>query len=209
MRAAVEGQHLEGNPDADSRSVNLHAAIGATIKHTGTRSDDYYTTMNGISTLSRHSAILAGGRRKSLSGVSPEPEPEPEPESELTVRQGQIQVPDPNRALWHGFRSGTVSAAAEGGGGDDDIKGLTWALKRMNFSFHVYANARTATLRRQFGIDERQYTASLGGHKNAHFDGGKSGAIFFFSKDQRYIVKEVTKAERRALLKLLPEYRLS
>ena len=37
----------------------------------------------------------------------------------------------------------------------------------------------------------------------------RNRAIFFFSKDQRYIVKEVTKAERRTLLKMLPEYRLS
>lgn len=58
-----------------------------------------------------------------------------------------------------------------------------------------------------FGVDGISYATSLRGHKDAHFDGGKSGAIFFFSADQRYIIKEVTNSERKALVKLLPGYK--
>ncbi len=57
-----------------------------------------------------------------------------------------------------------------------------------------------------FGVDGISYATSLRGHKDAHFDGGKSGAIFFFSADQKYIIKEVTDSERKALVKLLPGY---
>lgn len=57
-----------------------------------------------------------------------------------------------------------------------------------------------------FGVEGVSYATSISGHKDAHFDGGKSGAIFFFSADQRYIIKEVTDSERKALVKLLPAY---
>ena len=70
-----------------------------------------------------------------------------------------------------------------------------------------YVDGQFAWLRTSlFEIGSARYAASLSGHKDAHFDGGKSGAIFFFSKDKRYIIKEVTENERKTLLSILPHY---
>ena len=40
----------------------------------------------------------------------------------------------------------------------------------------------------------------------ATFDGGKSGAIMFFSADKRYIVKQMSRAECKLLCKLVVDY---
>ena len=71
---------------------------------------------------------------------------------------------------------------------------------------NIAANAECQRLRDVFGISTDSYEVSLRGHCDAHFDGGKSGAIFFFSADERYIVKEVASSERKELLNLMPHY---
>ena len=89
----------------------------------------------------------------------------------------------------------------------EDVDNLRWALKRMKFKFTSYVEGHFSQLRTSlFEIGPARYAASLSGHKDAHFDGGKSGAIFFFSKDKRYIIKEVTTSELQTLLSILPNY---
>eukprot|EP01050_Picozoa_sp_SAG11_P011290 SAG11_NODE_1186_length_5590_cov_2.852850_3_plen_110_part_00 len=44
-----------------------------------------------------------------------------------------------------------------------------------------------------------EYIHSLRGYKNERFDGGASGAIMFFSADQRYIVKQMARSEAKKL----------
>ena len=88
----------------------------------------------------------------------------------------------------------------------DNIDELRGAMERMKFSYVAYSHAAFADLRELFGVDAAGYTKSLGGHKDAKFDGGASGAIMFFSADKRYIIKQVEKAERETLVKLLPGY---
>lgn len=89
---------------------------------------------------------------------------------------------------------------------DVELNGLRHSLKRINFSYTSYADSECRQLRDIFAIPEGGYLASLGGHCDAHFDGGKSGAIFFFSSDKRFIIKEVVASERRTLMALLPDY---
>jgi hypothetical protein len=80
-----------------------------------------------------------------------------------------------------GFGPRSTLTQADG----DEINGLRWAIKRMKFSFTAYAEAAFADLRENFyEIGPARYAASLRGQTDAHFDGGKSGAIFFFSQDQ-------------------------
>ena len=88
----------------------------------------------------------------------------------------------------------------------DNIDELRGAMERMKFSYVAYSHAAFADLRELFGVDAAGYTKSLGGHKDAKFDGGASGAIMFFSADKRYIIKQVEKAEREKLVELLPGY---
>lgn len=52
--------------------------------------------------------------------------------------------------------------------------------QRMNFSYTSYADGECRQLREIFAMPEDGYLASLRGHRDAHFDGGKSGGCQTF-----------------------------
>jgi 1-phosphatidylinositol-4-phosphate 5-kinase len=92
------------------------------------------------------------------------------------------------------------------------------------FKFRDYCPLVFQHLRQKFGIDPADYlvslcntldngdnalrllpTPGLNSKKYSRFL-GKSGSLFFFSHDMKYIVKTVPKSEASLLLQLLPDY---
>ncbi|EKX36253.1 hypothetical protein GUITHDRAFT_90050 [Guillardia theta CCMP2712] len=81
------------------------------------------------------------------------------------------------------------------------------------FKFKDYAPAVFRSLRAIFDIDTADYMVAL---CNTQADGsnalrimgtpGKSGSLFFFSNDMKFIVKTLPKREAKLLLEILPNY---
>lgn len=81
------------------------------------------------------------------------------------------------------------------------------------FKFKDYCSHAFRFLRHQFGIDPADYMVSL---CNTQKNGenalrelptpGKSGSLFFFSHDMRFILKTIPKSEAKLLRYLLPSY---
>lgn len=70
-----------------------------------------------------------------------------------------------------------------------------------------YAVARC--LRSLSGVQTSDYISSLCSDQSLQLlanPGGHSGAMFYITADERYIVKTVTRSEARLLVKLLPKY---
>lgn len=76
------------------------------------------------------------------------------------------------------------------------------------FVFYDYASLCFKQLRERFGIDAAHFLLSVCHDKSLSILGtpGKSGALFFFSQDMKYILKTVTKKESKFLRKILPYY---
>mmetsp|Transcript_108215 Transcript_108215/g.338510 ORF Transcript_108215/g.338510 Transcript_108215/m.338510 type:complete len:375 (+) Transcript_108215:1-1125(+) len=75
-------------------------------------------------------------------------------------------------------------------------------------TFERLEGPRFAAFRQQqLGISEASYLASFSElHGGATQDAGKSGSLFWFTSDGRYILKSATEAEAARLLELLPRY---
>ena len=90
---------------------------------------------------------------------------------------------------------------------------LPSTIGRHAFEFSDYESELFLTLRKEFSVRDpeyvRSFTISNEGQSTAmleKFTEGRSGSFFYFTYDHRYIVKTVTKAERRCLQHFLPEY---
>lgn len=64
-----------------------------------------------------------------------------------------------------------------------------------------------AHFREIFGISEPEYQRSLGSLEGGTTQSsGKSGSLFFFSQDRRYVLKTISEGERDKLLDMFPAY---
>lgn len=79
-----------------------------------------------------------------------------------------------------------------------------------NFQFKDYAPHIFRSIRDMSGIDPSEYMVSLCGSDSLSMLGtpGKSGALFFFSQNMKFIIKTVTKKEALFLKHILPDYHL-
>jgi len=81
-------------------------------------------------------------------------------------------------------------------------------LNGVIYDFMDYAPRIFMLIRKQYGITQEAYVESLckkgihGGDTGA----GKSGMLFFFSKDRRFVVKTITRGELKFTRKILKAY---
>lgn len=90
---------------------------------------------------------------------------------------------------------------------------FTPAHKTPSFKFKDYFPIVFRHLREKFKIDPTEYMVSichtLDNGQNALLElptPGKSGSLFFFSQDMKYILKTIPKREAKLLRSLLPAY---
>lgn len=79
---------------------------------------------------------------------------------------------------------------------------------RYDFKFKDYAPWVFRSLREQFGIDAADYLVSLTGKYvlSELYSPGKSGSLFYYSQDYRFIIKTIRESEHLFLRKILPYY---
>ena len=87
----------------------------------------------------------------------------------------------------------------------DPCVGIKWKADTLSCSFKAFFADQFDALRRNCKC-ETQYIESLARCVKWDAIGGKSGAAFLKTKDDRFIVKEVDKAEMKALLNWAPRY---
>ncbi|RHY16236.1 hypothetical protein DYB25_005077 [Aphanomyces astaci] len=145
----------------------------------------------------------------------------------LTHLQGGDPVLEPNVGLTEHFstslRKDLMNASARSDEFEDGGTHLWYAEKkrlattvRLNTSklqvyydklgFTDYAPRVFANLRAIAGIDPEEYESSFVGTLSEIASEGKSGMLFYFTSDRRYIVKTMTKDEHAFLLRMLPSY---
>ena len=80
--------------------------------------------------------------------------------------------------------------------------------QRPAFTWKDYSPAAFCMLRSMFGMDACDYALSLAGPDALRTtpSPGKSGSVFFLSRDDRFLIKTVTREEMRLLLRLVPRY---
>jgi hypothetical protein len=78
------------------------------------------------------------------------------------------------------------------------------------YKFRTYCPNRFRELRKLFRIDEGDMAGGLHDAMEAYqegsFTGGASGSFMYYSQDKRFIVKQITHAELKVLLDILPQY---
>eukprot|EP00904_Undaria_pinnatifida_P014236 jgi/Undpi1/9943/HiC_scaffold_28.g12397.m1 len=76
------------------------------------------------------------------------------------------------------------------------------------FKFRDYAPKAFRKLREVYGIDESSYMYSVAGDYDylELITNSKSGSFFFYSHDQKYIIKNMKRAEAAFFLRILPQY---
>ncbi|CAM9478500.1 unnamed protein product [Ectocarpus sp. 6 AP-2014] len=76
------------------------------------------------------------------------------------------------------------------------------------FKFRDYAPKVFKNLRGLFGIDEASYMNSVAGDYDylELITNSKSGSFFFYSHDQKYIIKNMKRAEAKFFRSILPQY---
>jgi hypothetical protein len=72
--------------------------------------------------------------------------------------------------------------------------------------FTDYAPKIFENIREACGIDNSQYEQSFAGTLLERASEGKSGMLFYFTSDRKYLVKTMTKKEHSFLLEILPLY---
>eukprot|EP00301_Raphidiophrys_heterophryoidea_P017967 c2955_g1_i1.p1 GENE.c2955_g1_i1~~c2955_g1_i1.p1 ORF type:complete len:465 (-),score=99.80 c2955_g1_i1:244-1638(-) len=80
--------------------------------------------------------------------------------------------------------------------------------KSPDFKFKDYAPLAFKHIRSRFGIDEAEYMLSIGGEgalKEVPTP-GKSGALFYKTKDDKFLIKTITKAETKYFRHILAQY---
>jgi hypothetical protein len=73
--------------------------------------------------------------------------------------------------------------------------------KFLDYEPHLFGS-----LRRLHGINDDDYVASLSRTRREKFGEGASGAFLYFSTDERFIVKTLTKSEAEVLLSMVHDY---
>jgi hypothetical protein len=131
-----------------------------------------------------------------------------------------------NTNFWRGFNSIFVGAAeserllgqTEPPEGQETNETLLQAIERnkhlTQHTFRAYEPTLFRQLRELFKIDTLKQDGTydsllhdaLESHEEGTFTGGASDAFMYWSSDKRFMVKQMTHAEMKLLLKLLPEY---
>mmetsp|Transcript_22380 Transcript_22380/g.33066 ORF Transcript_22380/g.33066 Transcript_22380/m.33066 type:complete len:456 (+) Transcript_22380:51-1418(+) len=103
-----------------------------------------------------------------------------------------------------------------GSGRSSSIHNNKFLLDQPSFRCHSYSPELFEKIRKSFGISNTQYYACLALQEERQTScfrviskneaSGKSGSFFFFSSDQRFILKSCTKSDFKTLLRILPEY---
>ncbi|OQR86822.1 phosphatidylinositol-4-phosphate-5-kinase (Pi-PIPK-D2) [Achlya hypogyna] len=78
--------------------------------------------------------------------------------------------------------------------------------KLSHVKFTSYRPSTFAALRGHFNVTTEDFVKSFEEATKPSISEGASGAFLFFSKDMRFIVKSMVKAEARFLIKIAPEY---
>ena len=65
-----------------------------------------------------------------------------------------------------------------------------------SFEFRSYAGGAFRGMRRHFGVSDSDYVRSLSKLTGGQVGEGKSGMLFFFSADKRYVLKTVKESEK-------------
>nr|KYP63169.1 Phosphatidylinositol-4-phosphate 5-kinase 8 [Cajanus cajan] len=78
----------------------------------------------------------------------------------------------------------------------------------INFYWKDYCPMVFRNLREMFKLDAAEYMMSICGDSGLRdlSSPGKSGSIFYLSKDDRFVIKTVNKSELKVLLNMLPKY---
>ncbi|KAJ1435008.1 Phosphatidylinositol-4-phosphate 5-kinase, core [Sesbania bispinosa] len=78
----------------------------------------------------------------------------------------------------------------------------------INFYWKDYRPMVFRNLREMFKLDAAEYMMSICGDSGLRdlSSPGKSGSIFYLSKDDRFVIKTLTKSELKVLLNMLPKY---
>lgn len=80
----------------------------------------------------------------------------------------------------------------------------------LRIRFNDYAPATFSEIRQGFKLTQKSYLDSFSRTCHERIQqkagGGSSGAFMFYTADYNYIVKSVTREERRVLLRMLPSY---
>ncbi|RZB97596.1 Phosphatidylinositol 4-phosphate 5-kinase 8 isoform D [Glycine soja] len=78
----------------------------------------------------------------------------------------------------------------------------------INFYWKDYCPMVFRNLREMFRLDAAEYMMSICGDSGLRdlSSPGKSGSIFYLSKDDRFVIKTVNKSELKVLLNMLPKY---
>ncbi|XP_027336794.1 phosphatidylinositol 4-phosphate 5-kinase 7-like isoform X1 [Abrus precatorius] len=78
----------------------------------------------------------------------------------------------------------------------------------INFYWKDYCPMVFRNLREMFKLDAAEYMMSICGDSGLRdlSSPGKSGSIFYLSKDDRFVIKTVKKSELKVLLNMLPKY---
>lgn len=106
--------------------------------------------------------------------------------------------------------------AAFGGGRASVHHNNKFVVEQPTFRCHSFSPSLFESIRTAFGISEVKYYATLGLQEVRNAScfrvitkddaSGKSGSFFFFSSDQRFILKSCTKTDIKTLIKILPKY---
>ncbi|KAG4945334.1 hypothetical protein AAZX31_15G044600 [Glycine max] len=85
---------------------------------------------------------------------------------------------------------------------------LTPPHSSINFYWKDYCPMVFRNLREMFKLDAAEYMMSICGDSGLRdlSSPGKSGSIFYLSKDDRFVIKTVNKSELKVLLSMLPKY---
>merc|ERR1719320_479588 len=77
-----------------------------------------------------------------------------------------------------------------------------------DFKFKDYCPQIFKELRGMFNLDPGEYMTDICGdfHMLEFMSNSKSGSFFFFTHNQRYMVKTITKSESKLLRKIMPHY---
>lgn len=87
--------------------------------------------------------------------------------------------------------------------------GMTTSKELGSYVAKEYSPLAFSLIRRFFGVTDEELIHSIceeGNLTPPNIGSGKSGSLFMFSKDKRYILKVIPKREEKILVKILPMY---
>lgn len=120
--------------------------------------------------------------------------------------EGSIRFQLTRRGLWApplplASRVETRSTALEAIAAKGEADGGFGFVEMEDFAPQIFAQIRAL-----YGIETDSYVRSCARARHAKLSGGSSGAFFFQSHDERFVVKSMTRQECLVLCRILPTY---